>query len=403
MCLYGRAPRRPRGDFRDDAGLGIDRGPVACRSTQPALVTEMETSKFTRGLRALESHWQVKLPDTFARLYSAFEYPFISPCEFLSLDSLLGDDDRWRGMLPQFLPFGEDGDENYFGFYVPATAVGSDFPVLAWDHEYDHYYPVASDFESFLQWCVIYGRYVAQDLYEEDGPDTEEEEQQRREFANLVGLPTEIVTDTIPRNDRELNERIVRMDGQNAWALCQLGGQFFGQGQIERARDYFVRASEAAPWFADPYYLLAESYRMSGDNERACRLWWRVFESPISFSTRTSNYDLGDQHPETEVYEAAASRCMERQSELRDESLSNPLWEMLLKGDPFSPAPRFALADTLKAAGDSAGRERELMNALTLATDDRDISRAYEELIDFYERAGRTRDAALCRRDSSID
>src|SRR5690349_6824050 len=113
----------------------------------------METGRFTRGLRALESHWQVKLPDMFARLYSAFEYPFVSPCEFLSLDSLQGDHDRWRGMLPQFLPFGEDGEENYFGFYVPATAVGIDFAVLAWDHEYDHYYPVASNFESFLQWC----------------------------------------------------------------------------------------------------------------------------------------------------------------------------------------------------------------------------------------------------------
>lgn len=363
----------------------------------------METRKFAREVRALESHWRVKLPDTFARLYSGFEYPFISPCEFLSLESMVRDEDRWRGMLPQFLPFGEDGEENYFGFYVPATALGSDYAVLAWDHEYDHYYPVASSFETFLQWCVIYGRYLAQDTFEDGTPEYREEEAQRREFAKLVGLPSEMVTDPLPRNDHELHERILRADGQNAWALSKLGSQFFGQGQIERSRDCFVRASEAAPWFADPYYLLAESYRLSGSDGRACRLWWQVFESPIALSTRTSNYDLGNDHPEAEIYEAAAYRCMECSTELEAEKTGGPLWEMLLKGDPFSPAPRFALADILKAAGDSAGMERELLNALTLATEDRDISLAYEQLIAFYERTGRIRDMALCKCDSSLD
>jgi len=361
----------------------------------------METSRFTRELRALEDHWQVKLPDKFARLYGAFEYPFISPCEFLPLETIVSDEQRWRGMLPQFLPFGEDGEENYFGFYVTATALGSSYPVLAWDHEYDHYYPVASSFESFLQWCVIYGRYVAQDTFEDDTPEYAEEESQRREFARLVGLPPEIVTDSLPRNDRELQERILKVDGQNAWALSQLGSQFFGQGHIERARDCFVRASEAAPWFADPYYLLAESYRLTGNGDRACRLWWQVFESPIALSTRTTNYDLGDDHPELEIYEAAGSRCIECESELEAQRSKSPLWEMLLQGDPFSPAPRFALADVLRSSGDAIGVERELLNALTLATEERDITTAYAQLISLYERTGRVRDAALCKRDSA--
>src|SRR3954463_3064278 len=103
----------------------------------------------TAALRALEDHWQTKLPDSFGRLYRAFEYPYISPCEFFSLEELLEGGQRWRGRLPQFLPFGQDGEENYFGFYVPHNApvgVENDYAVLAWDHEYDHYYPVASGF-----------------------------------------------------------------------------------------------------------------------------------------------------------------------------------------------------------------------------------------------------------------
>jgi tetratricopeptide (TPR) repeat protein len=362
----------------------------------------METGRITRGLRALESHWQVRLPETLARLYSAFDIPFISPCEFLSLDSLVADEYRWRGMLPQFLPFGDDGEDNFFGFYVAPTSMGSDYPVLKWDHEYDHYSPVASSFEAFLHWCVIYGRYVAQDTFDDETEDFEEEDITRRQIAERLGIPSELATEPLPRNERELNERLARADGQNAWAYAQLGSHYFGQGQLEKARDCFFRASEAAPWFSDPYYLLAETYRTSGDMSRACELWWRVFDSPIAFSTRTSNYDLGDEHPETEVYEAAASRCLECRSALAGENEGSPLWELLLAGDPFSPGPRFELAERLNAAGDTSGRERELLNALTLATESRDISRGYEELIAFYERTGRTRDAALCRRDSEL-
>ena len=123
---------------------------------------------------------------------------------------------------------------------------------------------------------MIYGRYLAQDSFEEDDPALEEEEKQRRQFAELVGLHPNLVTDAIPRNDRELYERLLRSDGQSANALTQLGGMFFGRGDFERARDCLVRASETAPWFADPYYLLAETYRLEDKKPRACLLWWLI-------------------------------------------------------------------------------------------------------------------------------
>lgn len=358
-------------------------------------------SSFDTALHRLETQWQLKLPQTFRRLYRAFDYPFISPCEFLSLGEMLKDEQRWRGMLPQFLPFGHDGDENYFGFYALPNGPGGDYPVLAWDHEYDHYYPVASGFEPFLRWCVIYGRYMAQDEFEERAPEYEEEEAQRREFAELVGLPVVLVTDAIPRNERELYERLLRADGQSAYALSHLGSRFLGQGEVERARDCFVRASEAAPWFADPYYLLAETYRIAKQHARACDLWWQVFQAPIALSTRTSNYDLGDEETEAEVYEAATDHCIACGDALGPERTRGPLWELLQRDDPFAPGPRLALADALEREGDAPGVERELLNALTLATDDADIATAYTRLIAFYERAGRARDAALCRRDAA--
>src|SRR5262245_24060810 len=134
------------------------------------------------ALRNLEERWQLRLPEPFGRLYRAFDYPFLSPCEFLSLDAMLDGSERWAGMLPQFLPFGHDGAEDFYGFYLPSGPLGGDYPVLFWNHEYDHYYPLASGFGAFLRWCVIYGRYLAQDSFDAEAPQHEEEETQRREF-----------------------------------------------------------------------------------------------------------------------------------------------------------------------------------------------------------------------------
>src|SRR5205085_2737086 len=65
----------------------------------------------------IERRWQLPLPEEFRRLYRVFEQPFISPCEFLPLDALADDSERWSGMLPHFVPFGHDGSEDYYGFY----------------------------------------------------------------------------------------------------------------------------------------------------------------------------------------------------------------------------------------------------------------------------------------------
>lgn len=358
-------------------------------------------SQINSALHSLEQHWQLTLPEAFGRLYRAFEYPYVSPCEFLSLEEMRSNSERWRGMLPQFLPFGHDGAENYYGFYLPALAADHDYPVLAWDHEYDHYYPVASGFEAFVRWCVIYGRYEAQDDYAEDDEGSDEESE-RRDLADLLGLPASMTMEPLPRNDRELHERLLGSDSQSAFALAQLGSACLGQADHERARNYFTRASEAAPWFADPYYLLAESYLGEDRADNAIERWWLVVQHPIALSTRTSRYDLGHEHPDSEIYEAAADRLTRQGSRVQAEIRGSPLWSILQSDDPFSPGPRLALAQTLHIAGDRNGAERELLNALTLATEPCDTAAAYDRLIAFYQDSGRSRDAALCVRDAQL-
>ncbi len=353
-------------------------------------------------ISALERHWQLGLPEAFHRLYGALTHPFISPCEFLSLDPLLDDSERWCGMLPQFFPFGHDGAEDYYGFYIPSIISGTDYPVLYWDHEYDHYCPIASGFGGFLRWCVIHGRYLAQDTFEEDDPQYEEEELQRREFAEMVGLPKALVMDPLPRNDRELYERLAASDPMAAQAMSQLGSLSFGRGDFERARDFFARACESSPWFADPYYLIGETYRVKGKLEEAIPRWWQVLHCPIALSTRTPNYDLGDDHLEAEVYEAAIDQLIRHRDTVPFEISESPLGRLIFEGDAFEPGERLLLSEELEALTDTAGEERELLNALSLATDDTDTDATYERLIGLYNRAGRTREAAFCRHDRII-
>src|SRR5687767_4017900 len=85
-----------------------------------------EMSKVDSALRSLEEKWRLKLPESFHRLYRHFEQPYLSPCEFLTLPELQESGERWFGMLPQFVPFGRDGDGNMFGFYVPPAAAQED-------------------------------------------------------------------------------------------------------------------------------------------------------------------------------------------------------------------------------------------------------------------------------------
>jgi hypothetical protein len=350
-------------------------------------------------IQSLEKHWQLGIPEAMHRLYAAFDQPFISPCEFLPLQSLLDDNDRWSGMLPQFMPFGHDGAEDYYGFYVPPISSETDYPVLYWDHEYDHYYPIASGFGAFLRWCVIHGRYLAQDSFDEGDPSYREEESQRLEFARVVGLPHALVMEPLPRNDRELYERLAQADPQCAQAMAQLGSQSLASGDRERARDRFARATESAPWFADPYYLLAESYRLDGNLAAAGSRWWQVLLCPIALSTRTANYDLGADHPETEIYEAAITQILEYPETAPVDLRLDPLGALVLDEDPWDPQARIRVARRLFECRDHNGGERELLNALSLATDEADTEAAYEHLGGYYERTHRHREARFCHMD----
>ena len=352
-----------------------------------------------RDFSGLEQHWQIKLPQTFRKLYQAYELPVVGILEFFDIDTLLSDLERWKGMLPQFFPFAEDVDENIYGFFLKDPL--EDNPqILFWNHEYDHYYPAGSDFKSFLRNTIIISRFMAQDRFDED--EIEDDDYHSRQIAITAGISETVVTEKVARNERELYEKICSSDSQNAFALSFLGSQFFSKGDFDKAADCFVRASEASPWYADPIYLLAETYFAQGNMDRARDLWWKVVHLPIVFSSRTMNFPVRANEVDSEVYESTAKRVLKFETADNAHKIDSHLWNLLSQKEPFSAASRIQLAKKYKDLNDIDSSLREYMNALTLSTINADTMQAYAELESCYTVLDDQRSAKFCKIDREL-
>jgi hypothetical protein len=356
------------------------------------------------GLRSVEHFWQVRLPKAFRDLYTQFPSPFLAPCEFFSLESIAVGAERAFGMLPSFLPFGHSvGEGGLFGFYLTQDNAGGRWPILYWDEDEMFLRPVASDFEAFLRYCVLTGRYETEAEWSEEAMDRDEETE-RREFGRLLNLPADLLIGPVPGNDAELYERLVTYDPMDAVSLCHLGCVRRARGEEERALDFFHRGSEAAPWFGDPVYLMATLYFERGQADRAVQGWWGVVQRLLPLCTRTWEWDLGAEHPEADIYEVAADGLAQFAAFADTEITFSPLWRVVVHDEPYDPGVRESLGDILLARNDVVGAEREYLNALSLCSADsgRQPERLYDALLSLYERNGRKREAGLVRFDRTL-
>ncbi len=363
---------------------------------------EQSAARAAQSIPRVEAFWQARLPDAFRRLYTHFAHPLVAPCEFFALDEIAAGSGRFYGMLPTFLPFGRIvGEGGTFGFYLTPDNEGGKWPVLFWDEEETYLRPVASDFEAFLRYCVLVGRYeIEDDLY----GDPDIEEQERLEFGRLLELPDDVLQGSVPRNETELYQRLTASDPQDAMSLCQIGCQRRAQGRDERALDYFHRANEAAPWFGDSLYLTADTYRVCDNYERAVQGWYATLQRLIPLCTRTYAWNLGEEHPEGEIYEVAADALRQFSKYADKITRRAPLWDVAVEGEPYDPNAREDLSRLLMQEGDTAGALRELLNALFLQSTAKtpDAERIYDALGDHLKRNGQERAATLARFDRAL-
>ncbi len=360
----------------------------------------------SEGLRSVEEFWQVSLPDKFCSIYSYFSQPFLAPCEFFTLDAISKGYGRSYGMLPQFMPFGRAvGEGGAYGFYISPDTVQGFWPVLYWDEDEMYLRPAASNFDSFLRYCILIARYETEEQLDtkgsEDVPDSDVMSEQR-EAGRRLELDSDIIFGALPRNDTELYERLAHSDPQDASSLCHLGCVSRSRGDTERALDFYHRAIEAAPWFGDSSYLLADTYRETRNNSRAVQGWWAVVQRLLPLCTRTWEWNLGDKHPEGDIYEVAADALAQYSEHVESETRSTALWRVVVNDDPYDPDVRESFGDALLAAGDLNGAEREYLNGLSLSCSERgrQPDRLYGALCKLYQRQGRAREARLASFDS---
>lgn len=361
----------------------------------------IQKSYITFGLQDIEINWQIELPAAFQTLYSHLSHPFIAPCEFFSIEGILEGQGRAFGRLPQFLPFGSvTGEASLYGFYSLPDMLANSMPVLYLDEEEGFLRPVASSFDAFLRYCLVVGRYETSEFKVEDQAEREEDTE-FLEYARMLNIDESLLKKTVPRNDTELYQHLINSDPQDVVSLSHLACSARSQGDYERALDFMHRANESAGWFGDTSYLLADIYRERGQYSRAVTGWWKTVHSVLPLSTRTWEWDLGEDHPEADIYEVAADALEQFQGAAPPEMMESPLWEVVVEEDPYDPAIREALGKKLLSKNDFAGAEREFLNALSLSALDsgKQSKRLYGKIIDIYEQTGRTRDAALARED----
>jgi tetratricopeptide (TPR) repeat protein len=354
------------------------------------------------ALQAIEQFWNWSLPSAFRLLFMHNVQSFFAPCEFFSLEELASGVGRSFGQVPQFLPFGRvAGEESLYGFYLGPYSLTESPPIVYWDESEMFLRPVASDFESFLRHCILTGRYETDDEW----PGAAQPDGARLELVrSLLDIPHSLLYDSLPRNDTELYQRLVVIDPQDCVSLCHLGCAARSNGDEERALDFFHRASEAAPWFGDPCYLLADAYRRRENYERAMSGYWSVVQHAVPFCTRTWEWDLGEDHPDADVYEIAADAITQFDDAATAEMKASPLWRVITREDPYDADVRERLAYRLLEAGATAPAERELLTALALcgSAQGKQPDRLYSRLMSLYEQANRRRDAALLAFDRAL-
>ncbi len=355
------------------------------------------------GLHAVEAFWHWKLPSVFRHLYLSDFQTFFAPCDFFSLEELSNGAGRAFGQVPQFVPFGRvAGEESLYGFYLGGTSLEvTTPPILYWDDGETFLRPVAADFEAFLQRCVVAGRYETDDEW----PGSPLPSRARLDqIQSLLGVPQALLEARMPGNDTELYQKLASLDPQDSVSLSHLGCAARSNGDEERALDFFHRASEAAPWFGDPSYLIADVYRRRENYERAMNGYWAVVQRPVPFCTRTWEWDLGEDHPDADIYEIAADAITQFDEAASPEMRVSPLWRVITREDPYDADVRERLARRLANEGRMAEAEREMLTALSLCASERNRQpdRLYAQLLALYERAERPRDAAFVAFDRAL-
>ena len=308
-------------------------------------------------------------------------------CQFLTTEELKEGVGRLAGLPPAFTPFASTDDGDWFGFYPS----GDSIRILRLDSESRCLKPIASDFGSFLGQLCLVSHYDAALSSQDD----------ERELRSELVRRLDIQLPDAAKNESELHLQIVQMDAGAAASLCYLGCDKLMKREDAAALELFARASGAAPYFGDAHFLIGDTYRDMGAVEKAMPHWWRTVSTPMARCTHSSEWNLGEEYPEGDIYEIATDCLIQHEETMLGEWSKDPLWKLLRSGDIYSPAERETLGDSFLSAGADYQAEREYLNAIFLSAFDtyKFTARVYDKLISLYESQSRTRESALAVSD----
>lgn len=350
-------------------------------------------------LGPLERLWQARVPPLLRALFADRSAASLLGLHLLDPGALAEGAERLHGLPPRFLPFGEDRETARCVGLWADSGPPEMWSIAAADLTVRCLLPAATSLPLFVRLQTASARSSALDAHE--SLDTLDRD--LRAVARLLDLPPHLIDQPPARTEAEIDGLRIALDPGDVLAKCATGCRLRWQGNIEAAIADFASAHTAAPQFGDALYLAADLRRAQDRYDLAVPLWWETVRSAVCWCSVSTLWDLGDEHPEADIYELAADALSQFGGKEADRLRDDPLWRVAVEGDAYDPFERMTLADTLLHANDELNAERELLNAIYLAAggDDPARTRAYERLIALYRSQGRQREAALARFDAA--
>jgi hypothetical protein len=368
------------------------------------------------AVEQLAREWPgVTLPQEMLAAYRQLETPALPGCLFFSMAEILDGSTRWRGILPDFLPFAEDEDEMVYGLYaVPGQT--EPMHVLRWRPESDDYLPVASSFLAFCRWRSLIDAFESVDAevdseVDVDWVEEEEDEDEDGEVEELEITPGQIeatleavglspVADP-PLTLEALLGTLLREDPAGVWHLLMTGAIHADRGAWPEAKQVFSAAVDAAPWFADSHFLASIAEEELGNWDASVESLWRGLECTVFLSGNIEDYPLDPSGEESQIHEIARNAILEGVTDGPEEGSRALLHAALASDDWLHAKRRQDLADQLMQAGYEQAAERELLNALALSIDDAEEDVSYDRLVAYYREVGRPEASQRCLADKN--
>lgn len=304
---------------------------------------------------------------------------------------------RWPAMHPDLVPFAVDASGNRYCFHVPGVRRGRRAAVVCWMYETYFALPVASSFDTFLDWIGLTTAWVARQGID-PVLDVGHLETVVEPMARALGRPGAYATyfhhpeSTLTHLHRAMLHLDRYAAGSLTWESRRVWEDGWGQPGAQHAR----AALQAFPECAAAHLVLARYGNVGSAGSVRAEALAQVLRTPLVYAGDPAMRHFGGLEG---LHPAGIAERIADLPEALDLLEDDPLLELVLREDPQQPdawlrvAFRWLEREAMRPAIHAAS------NALLLGQSSPLLPDTLAFLAELYEAAGWTWHEQLIARD----